>query len=182
MIFSLCFMNQANIETSMKAIGARIKGHRIALNQTKKQVADILGISDATLTAIESGESVAFQFIIALAEYYSMPPAQLIDTERDIPEPTVLRERMAIYHTKKDKRITALLKKPPELTWSLDDLTKKGFFNEGKRVKDVAEKIMEYYEVEYTSPAISNALIKLVKEKKLVRVQEGQKNYLYLIK
>lgn len=163
----------------MKAIGARIKSYRIALNQTRHQVAEIIGVSEGTLGAIESGENVTFQFIVILAEYYGMTAALLIDLDKPVPNGLQLREHMSVYHTRRNKKIIDLLNIPPELTWSLNDLIAKDFFITGKRVKDVAEKLKEFYQAEYSRSAISNVLIKFVQEQKLSRTLEGAKNYLY---
>lgn len=172
-------MNSTTINDAISAIAARIKSYRLALNQSRKQISEITGISEGTISALEAGDNVTFHFIVTLAEYYGITTAELIDTNRPLPEGMELREHMAVYHTRKNKKIAKLLRATLDLTWILNDLIVKDYFKESRRVKDVALKLTEDYHADYSRPAISNALIKLVGEKKLHRKLEGVKNYLY---
>jgi hypothetical protein len=110
-----------------------------------------------------------------------MTPSELINTEIPIPPPAVLKERMEQYHSGQHNEILESLKKRPELKWILDRLLEAGYFDEGKRVKDIEQKIKEEFNAHYRSSAISNALIQFRNNGQLTRTKQGNKNYLYQV-
>lgn len=179
LFFSLCQVDNEKKESIKKSIGERIRRLRVTLNQTQEQVAGIAGISIGTLRAIESGETLGVEFLIILADYYSMTPSELIDTEAPLPDASELKDRMTEYHTPQQHMILAALQEPPELKWALERLLEQGFLQEWKRVKDIRLKIKEDFKIDYRSSAISNALIKFMEDGRMIREKEDAKNYRY---
>lgn len=70
----------------MSTIGERIKGRRLQLNLTLLQVADFLGVKEATAQRYESGEikNIKHDTILKLSECLSCTPAYLMGWEDEI--------------------------------------------------------------------------------------------------
>lgn len=178
-IFSLCSVDIVSVDQHIKAIGKRIEHLRISLNQTRKQVATMVGISEGTLFNIETGKGITLNNLLALAVFFALEPTDLIDLEKELPDPLALRELMETYHNKRHKDVITLLQAPTQLKWCLTQLLTSGFFKEGKRVKEISAELKAQFKAQFSSSSISNSLANFVSNHQLKRRQEGAKNYLY---
>ncbi|MDP4095443.1 helix-turn-helix domain-containing protein [Paenibacillus sp. P96] len=74
----------------MPVLNDRIKARRIALNLTLQDVADFLGVKEATAQRYESGEikNIKHEIVASLAELFKCTPAYLMGWSDEISEPS----------------------------------------------------------------------------------------------
>ncbi len=89
----------------MALINERIKERRISLNLTLAQIADGLGVKEATVQRYESGDikNIKHDTIIALSEILKCSPTYLMGWDEDkdkIQEPTDTEKKLLYYFSK----------------------------------------------------------------------------------
>lgn len=69
----------------MSILNERIKSRRLSLNLTLSEVADFLGVKEATAQRYESGEikNIKHETIVMLAELFKCSPAYLMGWEEN---------------------------------------------------------------------------------------------------
>jgi transcriptional regulator with XRE-family HTH domain len=72
-------------DAKMSVLNERIKQRRLALNLTLLQIADLLGVKEATVQRYESGDikNIKHETITQLAEILKCSPAYLMGWEND---------------------------------------------------------------------------------------------------
>lgn len=164
-----------------RKIGQRIRKLRTSLNLTQKELAEQIFVSVGTIRAIETGEGFTGDYLLAIAHFFGMELAELVDYYAEIPDVSQLREHMAAYHLYYQSEIDEkLLHHAPRLKQLVQTrLSRSLFLQEPRRVSEIMRYIEAQYNLRFTSSALSQALINAVNAGILQRSKTGFKNYGY---
>jgi len=114
----------------MAVINERIKERRLALDMTLLQVAELLGIKEATMQRYESGEikNIKHETIVKLAEIFNCSPEYLMgwsnQTKRLMAYSKALNIKKAVAESGEYKVNTVAAHKDDNENWTSDEMKK----------------------------------------------------------
>lgn len=100
---------------TLAELGTRVRGHRLERNITQGQLADEAGVSRATLSRLESGESVQLTSLIGLLRVLGLLNGLEVLVPEPVPNPI---ERLKTEGQRRKRARPSQLGEAAEITWT----------------------------------------------------------------
>ncbi|MGV3764886.1 MAG: helix-turn-helix transcriptional regulator [Chitinophagaceae bacterium] len=175
-------------EEESQVIGKRITQLRLRLGISQKDLAKACYFSPNTITSLEKGSIIFHQYHrLRICRFFGVgyevfDPSQAF-TPPEFPE---MKESAEAYLQENNpKELQAYkdkLSSNKVLLMLRERVLPSGFLNVPREVKTIRKLLKEDYSIQPSSSTISNALKKLIEEKKIVQVASSKKRvFLYVM-
>lgn len=154
-------MENNGIKKLLAAIGKRIEQQRISQDLQPEDVAEMTGLTAATIRNIENGKETYLSNFLAVCLAVNMHPKDMVDIE------IALKPLFVLSEPRKEKS---------RLTPRIDHLIENGFLKRERTANDVVNELSAVYEIKTETSNVSVILNRKVGEGKLKVSKKGRFN------
>ncbi|HEX9981253.1 MAG TPA: helix-turn-helix transcriptional regulator [Flavobacterium sp.] len=155
-------MGKDTIEMLLATIGKKIQQHRIDQELQPEDVAEMTGLTAATIRKIESGNPTFLSNFIVVALALGIHPKEVLDIDIEI------KPLFELSDPRKEKT---------RLTARIEAFIQNDFFEKERTAKDVVNELAVNYETKTSSSAVSVILSRKVEEESLRVERKGKVNW-----
>ncbi|MDP2687027.1 MAG: helix-turn-helix domain-containing protein [Aequorivita sp.] len=155
-------MENSYIKELLAAIGKRLEEHRLSQNLQPEDVAEMTGLTAATIRNIESGKETYLSNFIAYCLALEMHPKDILAIE------IALKPLFELSQSRKEKS---------RLTPRIDHLIETDFLKTDRTANDIVNELAEVYQVKTETSNVSVILKRKVGEGKLKVSKKGRFNF-----
>ncbi|WP_139855736.1 helix-turn-helix domain-containing protein [Aequorivita sinensis] len=155
-------MEVDTLKTLLATIGKRIEEQRISQDLQPEDVAEMTGLTAATIRNIENGKETYLSTFFAVCLAINMHPKAMLDIE------IKLKPLFELSEPRREKS---------RITPRIDSLLETEFFQIDRTTKDVVEELAAVYKIKTNTPIVSVILNRKVDEGKLKVSKKGRVNF-----
>ena len=153
-------------EKTLKVLGQRIKAFRIKAELEIEDLSAMTGFTYNTISNIENGSETYLSYFIEICFALGIHPKEILDTEMEI------KARNPLPPDRQEKS---------RLTKRIKIYIDSGYFKEPRLARQVTEKLIADYKLDFESKNVSVILNRLTKSDTLKTIKKDDRN-LYCIK
>ncbi|MEH6764679.1 MAG: helix-turn-helix transcriptional regulator [Aequorivita antarctica] len=155
-------MEDDTLKTLLATIGKRIEEQRISQDLQPEDVAEMTGLTAATIRNIENGKETYLSNFFAVCLAINMHPKGMVDIE------IKLKPLFELSEPRKEKS---------RITPRIDSILDTEYFKIDRTTKDVVEELAAIYKIKTSTPIVSVILNRKVNDGKLKVSKKGRFNY-----
>ncbi|MBK5214925.1 MAG: helix-turn-helix transcriptional regulator [Flavobacteriaceae bacterium] len=155
-------MEDDTLKTLLATIGKRIEEHRISQDLQPEDVAEMTGLTAATIRNIENGKETYLSNFFAVCLAIDMHPKDMVDIK------IILKPLFELSEPRKEKS---------RLTPRIDHLIETDFLKTERSANDVVNELSAVYEIKTKTSNVSVILNRKVGEGKLKVSKKGRVNF-----
>ena len=148
-------------ETVLKALGERLKAHRIKAELEIEDLAAMTGFTYNTISNIENGFETYLSYFIEVCFALGIHPMEIMDIELDV------MPRFQLPPSRQEKS---------RLTYRINAFIQSGYFKAPRSVSEVAEKLKVKHDLDFESKNVSVILLRFAKSNILKITKKGNRN------
>ncbi len=152
-------MEDDTVKKLLATIGKRIQLQRISQGLQPEDVAEMTGLTAATIRNIENGNETYLSNFLSVSLAITMHPKDLLDIE------IILKPLFELSEPRKEKS---------RITPRIDSILETGYFQINRTTKDVVEELALVYKIKTKTPIVSVILNRKVNEGKLEVSNKGR--------
>lgn len=155
-------MEDNTLKTLLATIGKRIEEQRISQDLQPEDVAEMTGLTAATIRNIENGKETYLSNFFAVCLAVNMHPKVMVDIE------IKLKPLIELSEPRKEKS---------RITPRIDRILETEYFQKDRTTRDVVEELAAVYKIKTNTPVVSVILNRKVDEGKLKVSKKGRVNF-----
>ena len=155
-------MEDDTLKTLLATIGKRIETQRISQDLQPEDVAEMTGLTAATIRNIENGKETYLSNFFAVCIAINLHPKDMVDIE------IKLKPLFELSEPRKEKS---------RITPRIDSILETEYFRKDRTTKDVVEELAAVYKIKTNTPVVSVILNRKVDEGKLKVSKKGRVNF-----
>ncbi|MCB0466514.1 MAG: helix-turn-helix transcriptional regulator [Aequorivita sp.] len=155
-------MEDDTLKTLLATIGKRIETQRISQDLQPEDVAEMTGLTAATIRNIENGKETYLSNFFAVCIAINLHPKDMVDIE------IKLKPLFELSEPRKEKS---------RITPRIDSIIETEYFQKDRTTKDVVEELAAVYKIKTNTPVVSVILNRKVDEGKLKVSKKGRVNF-----
>src|SRR5690554_3467151 len=155
-------MEDDPLKTLLATIGKRIEEQRISQDLQPEDVAEMTGLTAATIRNIENGKETYLSNFFAVCLAINMHPKAMVDIE------IILKPLFELSEPRKEKS---------RITPRIDSILETEYFQKDRTTKDVVDELASIFKIKTTTPIVSVILKRKVEEGKLNVSKKGRVNF-----